>query len=107
MPNFQKTRRDACLFVFGCTSTKRRNVADAQSAVGHVDHAYGESAWRSMDFGPVSVYLLCDVLRVSCPEHGVVTAIDEDLPIIIPAEYHGPVMTSSKIIVIPDLPLVF
>jgi len=38
------------------------------------DHAYGESVWRSMDFGPVAVYLLCDVPRVSCPEHGVVTA---------------------------------
>ena len=35
MPNFQKTRRDACLFAFGCTST-RRNVADAQSAAGHI-----------------------------------------------------------------------
>ncbi len=31
MPNFQKTSQDACLFVFGCTST-RGNVTDAQSA---------------------------------------------------------------------------
>lgn len=38
------------------------------------DHATAESFWRSMDFGPVPVRIGASVPRVSCPEHGVLTA---------------------------------
>ena len=38
------------------------------------DHPYAENVWRSMDFGPASVYIVASVPRVSCPDHGVHTA---------------------------------
>ena len=33
--------------------------------------------WRSLDFGPCKVYIICDVKRVSCKDHGI---ISEDVP---------------------------
>lgn len=41
---------------------------------GVYDHATKESFWRSMDFGPVPVRIGAQVPRISCPEHGVLTA---------------------------------
>ena len=38
------------------------------------DHPCDGSTWRSMDFGPASVYLVASVPRVCCPEHGVLAA---------------------------------
>ena len=38
------------------------------------DHPCAENVWRSMDFGPASVYIVASVPRVSCPDHGVHTA---------------------------------
>ena len=38
------------------------------------DYACGEAFWRSMDFGPVAVRIGARVPRITCPEHGVVTA---------------------------------
>lgn len=38
------------------------------------DYVTDESFWRSMDFGPVPVRIGARVPRVSCPEHGVLTA---------------------------------
>ena len=41
---------------------------------GVYDHATSESFWRSMDFGPVPVQIGAKIPRVSCPDHGVLTA---------------------------------
>ena len=38
------------------------------------DYACGEAFWRSMDFGPVAVRIGARVPRITCSEHGVVTA---------------------------------
>ena len=38
------------------------------------DQSGEESFWRSMDFGPVAVRIGAVVPRISCPEHGVLTA---------------------------------
>ena len=38
------------------------------------DYVCGEAFWRSMDFGPVAVRIGARVPRITCPEHGVVTA---------------------------------
>jgi len=38
------------------------------------DQSGEESFWRSMDFGPVAVRIGAVVPRVSCPDHGVLTA---------------------------------
>ena len=38
------------------------------------DHGQGRRRWRALDLGAVRAYLEADAPRVSCPEHGVITA---------------------------------
>lgn len=37
------------------------------------DHTTKRRHWRSLDFGSCSVFIVCDVQRILCPEHGVHT----------------------------------
>ncbi len=38
------------------------------------DHGQGRRRWRALDLGTIRAYLEAGARRVSCPEHGVVTA---------------------------------
>ena len=42
------------------------------------DRGQGRRRWRALDLGTVRAYLEADAPRVSCPEHGVITAPAED-----------------------------
>lgn len=44
--------------------------------------------WRSLDFGSCRVFLVCDVQRVRCKEHGVLTQM-------VPWAYHGSSFTKE------------
>ena len=38
------------------------------------DTSTEERRWRAVDWGGVKVYIICETVRISCPEHGVITA---------------------------------